>query len=122
MAVTAQRLLDELGRRAWSGFNADDMEFSSEDSLQAKTELNAALRYLVNLRDFPFRAKEKNIETTKDSESYTMVEGQITSIYKTDTRETLTFIGDSKKYDKELTGEPTHYWIDYNNPKEKILG
>ena len=48
MAVTAQRLLDELGRRAWSGFNADDMEFSSEDSLQAKTELNAAMRYLVN--------------------------------------------------------------------------
>ena len=120
MAVTAQRLLDELGRRAWSGFNADDMEFSSEDSLQAKTELNAALRYLVNLRDFPFRAKEKNIETTKDSESYTMVEGQITSIYRTDTRETLTFIGDSTKYNKELTGEPTHYWIDYNNPKEKI--
>ena len=120
MAVTAQRLLDELGRRAWSGFNKDDMEFTSEDSLQAKAELNAALRYLVNLRDFPFRAKEKNIETTKDSDTYTMVEGQITSIYNATTREQLTYIGDSTKYDKELRGEPTHYWIDYNNPKEKI--
>ena len=120
MAITAQRLLEESGRRAWSGFNADDMEFSSEDSLQAKSELNAALRYLVNLRDFPFRAKEKNIETTNGSDTYTMVNGQITSIYDVNTREALSYVGDSTTFDKELTGEPTHFWIDYNNPKQKI--
>jgi hypothetical protein len=37
MTITAQRLLAELGKRAWSGFNADDMEFDNEDSLQAQT-------------------------------------------------------------------------------------
>lgn len=120
MSVTAQRLLTELGRRAWSGFNADDMVFSSEDSQQAKAELNAALRYLINLRDFPFRTKEKAIETTDGSASYTMVPGQISSIYRTDTLETLKFIGDSTKYNKESSGVPSHYWIDYSNPVQKI--
>ena len=53
MTITAQRLLTELGASAWSGFNADDMVYSSEDSLQARTELNKALRYLLNL-NLPF--------------------------------------------------------------------
>lgn len=120
MAITAQRLLTELGRRAWSGFNADDMVFESEDSLQAQAELNSALRYLINLVDFPFRSTETNIETDKDSEYYSMPEGQIDEIYNAKTLATLEFIGDSSKYDKELKGEPTGYWIEYTNPTQKI--
>ncbi|MCM1003571.1 MAG: hypothetical protein NC408_04445 [Candidatus Gastranaerophilales bacterium] len=120
MTVTAQRLLTELGRRAWSGFNADDMDFDSEDSLQAQTELNFALRYLINLEDFPFKAKEHPIETDNGVEFYTKHDGQITNIYNVDTLESLQFIGDSTDYDKEAYGEPTHFWINYNNPKQQI--
>lgn len=120
MTITAQRLLTELGASAWSGFNADDMVYSSEDSLQARTELNKALRYLINLRDFPFRKKEKAIETTSGAESYTMIEGQITSIYEPDTLKELEFIGDITRYDREEIGKPIGYWIEYNNPKTKI--
>lgn len=120
MAITAQRLLTELGRRAWSGFNADDMIFESEDSLQAQAELNSALRYLINLVDFPFRSTELNIETGKDSEYYSMPEGQIDEIYNAKTLTILEFIGDNSKYDKELKGEPTGYWIEYTNPTQKI--
>lgn len=120
MTITAQRLLDELGRRAWSGFSADDMEFTGTDSVQAQAELNAGLRYLVNLQDFPFKTKEKAIEVTTGSEAFTMVEGQISRIYNANTLAELDFIADSSKYDKELTGEPKAYWIDYNNPKQKI--
>lgn len=120
MTITAQRLLTELGRRAWSGFNADDMVYESEDSLQAQTELNFALRYLINLEDFPFRAKEYNIETDNAVEFYTKQDGQITNIYNADTLGSLEFIGDPTKYNKEEYGEPTHYWINYNNPKQQI--
>lgn len=120
MTITAERLLTELGRRAWSGFNADDMDFASEDSTQAKAELNAALRYLINLQEFPFRGKEKAIEVTSGSESFTMVDGQISEIYNADTLAELEFIADSTDYDKALVGEPVAYWIDYNNPKQKI--
>ena len=120
MTITAQRLLTELGASAWSGFNADDMVYSSEDSLQARTELNKALRYLLNLKDFPFRAKEKAIETVSGAEAYTMIEGQITKIYDVDTLSELEFIGDASLYDKEAMGTPTGYWIEYNNPKVKI--
>ena len=83
MPITAQRILTELGRRAWSGFNADDMIFDNDDSLQARAELNAALRYLVNLSDFPFRAKEQNIKTSVNKPNYSSVEGQISGIYNT---------------------------------------
>ena len=55
--ITGQRLLDELGRKAWSGFNEDDMVWESDDSLTAKAELNSALRYIINLEDFPFKQK-----------------------------------------------------------------
>lgn len=118
--ITAQRLLTELGNSAWSGFNADDMVFSSEDSLQARTELNKALRYLINLQDFPFRTKEKQIVTDKGGIYYTAPEGQIVDLYNSDTLEKLEFIGDSSSYDKEVTGTPTGYWIEYQNPKTKI--
>lgn len=120
MAITAQRLLTELGRRAWSGFNSDDMVFDNEDSLQAQAELNAALRYLINLIDFPFRGAELEIETDKNSELYNMPEGQIQEIYNANSLAVLEFIGDSSKYNKTVTGEPTGYWIDYNNPTQRI--
>ena len=118
--ITAQRLLTELGASAWSGFNADDMVYSSEDSLQARTELNKALRYLLNLKDFPFRGKEKAIETTNGADVYTMIPGQITKIYDANTLSELEFIGDSTNYDKEAVGTPVGYWVEYNNPKVKI--
>ena len=91
--ITAQRLLTELGASAWSGFNADDMVYSSEDSLQALTELNKALRYLLNLkRIFPFRGvKEKAIETTNGADVYTMIPGQITKIYDPNTLSELRY-------------------------------
>lgn len=120
MTITAQRLLDELGRRAWSGFAADDMDFTSTDSAQAQAELNAALRYLVNQQDFPFKCKEKQIETTTGAETFSMVEGQISYIYNAETLAVLDYIADSGKYDKEVSGVPSAYWIDYNNPKQKI--
>lgn len=121
MAITAQRLLTELGSNAWSGFNADDMEFTSEDAIQAKTELNKALRYLINLRDFPFRKKEKSIITDVGSETYSMVAGQIVEIYNSDDLSKLEFISNSTEYDKSVTGEPTGYWIEYSKPsKTKI--
>lgn len=120
MPITAQRLLTELGNRAWSGFNADDMVFASEDSKQARTELNFALRYLINLSDFPFRAKEKNVIATSGSTTFKLPDGQITSIYAPDTLERLTFIGDSTQYDKLVKGKPTAYWIETKNPVQKI--
>jgi hypothetical protein len=118
--ITAQRILDELGTSAWSGFSADDMIYTSTDSKQALTELNRGLRYLLNLKDFPFRRKEKQIETTSGAEAFTMVDGQITGIYDSKTLSELEFIGDPSQYDKEAVGTPTGYWVEYNNPKVKI--
>lgn len=120
MTITAQRLLTELGHRAWSGFNIDDMVWGSEDALQAQTELNFALRYLMSLEDFPFRAKEQNINASKGVKNYSSPAGQITSIYFVDDLSALTYIGDSSKYDKEVTGKPESFWIDFNNPTQKI--
>lgn len=120
MTISGQDILTELGHSAWSGFNADDMVWDNEDSWQARTELNKGLRYLYNLKDFPFRGKEQNIETDKNNELYSMPDGQISSIYNADTFEELTFIGDNSEFNKDAMGEPTHYWIDYNNPTQRI--
>lgn len=120
MTVTAKKLLTELGQKAWSGFNADDMVWDSEDSLTAKAELNSALRYLINKEDFPFKAKEKSLMTINGIDAYTQPVGQIASIYNTDDRETLIFAGDGGSYDKSIKGKPTHYWIEYKNPNTKI--
>jgi hypothetical protein len=120
MTITAQRILTELGNKAWSGFNKDDMVWEVEDSEQARTELNGALRYLINLADFPFRAKEQEIRAISGISNYSTPQGQITSIYNKDTRNNLIFIGDSKSYDKKDKGEPSCYWIEYNNPKAKL--
>lgn len=120
MTITAQDILTELGHRAWSGFNSDDMVFGTDESLQACAELNAALRYLINLRDFPFKAKEESLLAVRNNATYTTPEGQITNIYNADTLESLVFIGDSSTYDKKLKGKPTGYWIEPNNPSQSI--
>ena len=120
MAVTAQRLLTELGNRNWSGFSIDDMVFESEDSRQAKTELNIALRYLINLDDFPFRTKEQRLLATTNVAEYNMPQGQIVAICDSETREQLTYIGNKKTYDTKLKGKPSGYWINYKNPSQKI--
>lgn len=120
MTITAQRLLTELGNKAWSGFNADDMVWDSDEANQAKAELNSALRYLINREDFPFRAKEKNLTAISGVSDYNTPEGQITSIYNADTREIFTFVSDSKSFDTNKKGEPKSYWVNYKNPKAKI--
>lgn len=116
MTITTQRLLDELGHRAWSGFNRDDMVFGSDDALQAQTELNFAMRYLMNLKDFPFRAKEQRLQVRPNISRYSLVDGQITNIYNANTRESLVFMGSKENIDLEATGTPTGYWVDYSNP------
>lgn len=116
MTITAQRLLEELGHRAWSGFNRDDMVWGSDDALQALTELNFAVRYLMNLAGFPFKAKEKTLLIRPNVSRYSLIDGQITNIYNTETLESLVFLGSKENLDLEATGTPTGYWIDYNNP------
>lgn len=120
MAITAQRLLTELGNRAWSGFNKDDMIWSSEDAEQAKAELNSALRFLINLEDFPFKAKTKNIAAMAGVATYSYPQGQISSIINTANQERLTFIGDSSGYNPDATGTPESFWVEYKNPTRKI--
>nr|DAL34620.1 MAG TPA_asm: hypothetical protein [Caudoviricetes sp.] len=120
MTITAQRILTELGNRAWSGFNKDDMVFGNDDAVQALTELNIAFRYLINLESFPFRSKEKTFTTTPNSESVAFPVGQITAIYNAEDKSYLSFIGDNSDYDKEETGKPSSYWVNYRNPNEKI--
>lgn len=120
MTITAQDILTTLGQRAWSGFNADDMVFDSEDSNQAKAELNSALRYLINLEDFPFRAKNQNIMAINNIAEYPAPVGQITEIYNADTLKSLKYIGDGNRKSKTKKGEPTQFWITPNNPSSKI--
>lgn len=120
MTVTAQRILTELGYKAWSGFNADDMIFTSDDSIQARTELNGALRYLINLSDFPFKAKTKDIIAMGGTAEYTTPAGQLASVYNSDTLDNLVYVGDPQSYDINEIGTPTHYWINYKNPKSKL--
>ncbi len=121
MAITAQKLLTELGHRAWSGFNADDMVFGNDDANQALSELNCNIRYLINLKDFPFRGTEQELMAIKNVSSYAMPEGQITDIYFADDFSNLEFVGDNSTYDKTLTGKPTHYWINTSNPDQNIV-
>lgn len=120
MTITAQRILTELGNRAWSGFNKDDMQFGNEDAQQAITELNFAVRYLINLEDFPFRSKERAFTTSTGNASYNIPDGQVTSIYNVDDYTNLTFLGENTSLDKIQTGKPTSYWVDYKNPTEKL--
>ena len=118
--ITAQNLLDMLGQEPWSGFNADDMDFTKPESDSARRCLNRAVRYLLTLKDFPFRSKEYSFATDRMTEYYKTVEGQINKIYRTDNYKELAYIGDSSTYDKNISGEPTHYWIEQGNPKQQI--
>lgn len=118
MTITAQMLLTELGNRAWSGFNKDDMVWENDDdSAQAKAELNSALRYLINKEDFPFKSSEQTITTSQGSNGFKTPAGQITKVYNKETLDELYYIGDSASIDKTLTGKPEGYYIDYKNPK-----
>lgn len=117
MTITAQMLLTELGNRAWSGFNKDDMVWTSDDSEQAKAELNAALRYLINKEDFPFKVAEQAITTAEGNNSYKTPAGQISKVYDKDTLKELKYIGDTTTIDKTEVGAPVNYYIDYKNPK-----
>lgn len=120
MTITAQRLLTELGNRAWSGFNADDMQWDNTESTQAKTELNIGVRHLINRVDFPFKRKEKTLTTTANMPTYSMPDGQLLSIENNDTHDMLTFLGSGDKKNKTTTGEPEYYWIQYKNPSRKL--
>lgn len=111
--ITWQRILDELGHKAWSGFNEDDMVWSSDDSKTAKAELNSALRYIINLEDFPFKQKNKELMLISNISNYSQPSGQIKGIYYTDDLSELTYISDPTKCDKNLKGKPQGYWIEY---------
>lgn len=118
MTITAQMLLTELGNRAWSGFNKDDMIWESdEESAQAKAELNSALRYLINKEDFPFKESEQTITTSKGANGFKTPSGQIEKVYNKETLEELYYIGDKSDIDKTATGTPQGFYIDYKNPK-----
>lgn len=120
MAITAQDLLTTLGQRAWSGFNKDDMQnFNSEDCDQAKAELNAAVRYLINLEDFPFKSKQKNLLILPGISQYTLPAGQISDIYNSDTLQKLEIIDNPDELEA-AEGEPKGYYISYKNPKGYI--
>lgn len=121
MTITAQRLLTELGCRAWSGFNEDDMVFDNEDASQAKSELNCNLRYLINREDFPFRKTEQDLLVIRNMASYSVPQGQITKIYYADSLEELIFIGDNTIYDKNLKGRPANFWVNSANPDQNII-
>lgn len=115
MAITAQRLLTELGNRAWSGFNKDDMVWGNENAQTAQTELNIALRYLINLEDFPFKTSKQSLNAKKGKANYAAPEAaQISSIVD-DKQNELAFIG-AEKLDKTKTGKPDSFYMTYANP------
>lgn len=122
MSITCQRLLTELGNRAWSGFNKDDMVFGGDDAQTAQAELNSAIRYLVNLEDFPFKRYMRTLKTVPNQAKYSVPNGQIETIVSDDKQEVLTFLGDGATLDKEKVGKPEGYYITYsgNAPQLKL--
>lgn len=120
MAITAQDLLTTLGNRAWSGFNKDDMVFGNEEAQTALAELNAANRYLMALRDFPFKKVVDEIVTSRGIAEYPMIEGQIEEIVNTDNLKQLKIITKPQKLEQK-TGEPTSFYVDYYNPDANIV-
>lgn len=121
MAITGQRLLTELGRREWGGFNKDDMVWGAEEAETAITELNSAIRYLFNLEDFPFKAEEQDFKTRSGNITYSAPDGQIDTIYNLETLKELTYVKDVNNLDKTKKGTPTHYYLDYSNPEQPTL-
>ena len=121
MTITAQKILTKLGNSAWSGFNIDDMVFTSDDSAQAREELNRALRFLINLEDFPFKTSSKSLMAISGINKYSVPVGQISEIYNDENNKKLEFV--QPKYDKtEIANTtPTSFWIDNKNPKENLV-
>lgn len=119
--ITAQSLLTELGNAAWSGFNKDDMVWGNEDAATAQTELNKAVRYLINLADFPFKGNEQELKTRIGNTSYGAPDGQIETIYNVETLKELAFLGDGTDLDKTKRGNAEGYYIDYFNPEQPTL-
>lgn len=120
MTITVQRLLTELGNRAWSGFNKDDMVFANADCATALAELNSAHRYLQSLKDFPFQTKINEIITIKDGTRYPMRNGQIKSIINSETFAELEEV-EKPNLLKDATGTPDSFYIDYTNPTVNIV-
>lgn len=115
--ITVQRLLEELGNKAWSGFNKDDMFYSNEDAQTAITELNGANRYLMALEDFPFKDKETQILTKIEKSNYNCPIGQIKFIYNHETNTFLDLIeGDDILQLEDLNGIPSKFYFKYDNP------
>lgn len=114
--ITVQRLLEELGNKAWSGFNKDDMTYSNEDAQTAVTELNGAHRYLLALEDFPFKDKETSLNVKIGQTTYTAPHGQIKFIYDSENKSYLEFI-DKPEELKAQAGTPTKFYINYDNPE-----
>lgn len=120
MKITVQRLLDELGNRAWSGFNKDDMIFGNEEAQTALAELNAAHRYLMALGDFSFENLSEEFIVTKNIAEYPNVEGQILEVINLETLKPLKIMEDSE-YLKNEVGTPEFYRVEYVNPDSNIV-
>ena len=114
--ITVQRLLEELGNKAWSGFNKDDMIYTNEDAQTAITELNGAHRYLLALEDFPFKDKEMIITTQANKANYTAPNGQIKCILTADNKSYLPVIEHPESLIKD-EGTPQKFYISYDNPE-----
>ena len=114
--ITVQRLLEELGNKAWSGFNKDDMIYSNEDAQTAVTELNGAHRYLLALEDFPFKDKEMTISTKAGVSNYTAPSGQIKYILDAETKSYLELVENPETL-TEQKGTPTKFYFNYENPE-----
>lgn len=120
MTITCQQLLTEMGNRAWSGFDKDDMKFGEEEAESALSELNVALRYLTNLEDFPFRAEEYEFTTKTGRKDYSAPDGQISRIFDKETYKELSYIGNADDLDKTKTGTPTSWYVTYIDNEQII--
>lgn len=120
MGITCQQLLTEMGNRAWSGFDKDDMKFGEEEAESALAELNVALRYLINLEDFPFRADEYELTSRIGRSDYSAPDGQISRVFNKETLKELSYIGNADGLDKTKTGTPTCWYISYIDNEQVI--
>lgn len=120
MTVTLQRLLTELGNRAWSGFNKDDMIFGSDEALTAIAELNCAHRFLMSLEDFPFQAQNFQISTIENISNYSMPDGQISEIINMNNFVRLKQIVNHSEL-QPLKGIPDRFWVEYSNPYSNLV-
>lgn len=120
MTITAQDIFKVMSHRAWSGFDNDEIDFNDEESLQAITELNTAVRYLVNLEDFIYKAREHKFRIQSNKNAYPVPQGQIQTVYNNENKEILTYIGSPLKYNLETKGKPHSFWIETNGNVQNI--